>query len=50
MTYQLPSNLFKSVDDVQIYTHDWIQREIIHNPDILCIDLVAKYSNVDYIE
>ena len=50
MTYQLPSDMFKSVDDLQTYTTNWIQQEISHNPDISRIDVVSKDSNVENID
>ena len=50
MTYQLPTDIFDSVDNVQTYTLDQIQREISHNPDLSCIDIVYENANVENIE
>ena len=39
MTYQLPTDIFDSVDNIQTYTLDQIQREISHNPDLNRINI-----------
>ena len=46
MTYQLPTDMFESLENVQTYTPNQIQRWISHNPDLSHIDVVAKDANV----